>query len=73
MKAVPWFVTDATITDFHWTLQQLKKRAGRCTQEYAKIWLQNLNEGKFEVAEADYFWTSPYEFYRYGCSISSYI
>ncbi|XP_036230106.1 damage-control phosphatase ARMT1 isoform X1 [Bactrocera oleae] len=64
MKAVPWFVTDATITDFHWTLQQLKKQAGRCTQEYARIWLQNLNEGKFEVAEADYFWTSPYEFYR---------
>ncbi|XP_020716727.1 protein-glutamate O-methyltransferase isoform X2 [Ceratitis capitata] len=64
LKAIPWFVTDATATDFHWTLQQLRKQNGRCTQEFAKIWLLNLNEGKFEVAEPDYFWTSPYEFYR---------
>ncbi|XP_053962991.1 damage-control phosphatase ARMT1-like isoform X1 [Anastrepha ludens] len=64
LKAVPWFVTDATASDFYWTLDQLKKQTGRCTQEYAKLWLQYLSDGKFEVAETEYFWTSPYEFYR---------
>ncbi|XP_067633435.1 damage-control phosphatase ARMT1-like [Eurosta solidaginis] len=64
LKAVPWFVSDVTHTDFLWTLQQLKKQSGRCTQDYARLWYQFLNDGKFEVITADYFWTTPYEFYR---------
>ncbi|XP_017471973.1 PREDICTED: protein-glutamate O-methyltransferase-like isoform X2 [Rhagoletis zephyria] len=64
LKAIPWFISDATINDFNWTLQFLQNHSVPILKEYGMRWQRFLNESKFEIAPLDYFWTSPYEYYR---------
>ncbi|XP_067626953.1 damage-control phosphatase ARMT1-like [Eurosta solidaginis] len=63
-KAMPWFISDATVNDFRWSLQFMKDHTSHALQEYGKKWQQFVMENKFQVASLDYFWTSPYEYYR---------
>ncbi|KAH8299919.1 hypothetical protein KR044_007436 [Drosophila immigrans] len=64
VKAIPWFISDVMTHDYHWTLQFLADQADPVLRELGKK-LKNLtDEGKFELAPLEHFWTSPYEFYR---------
>ncbi|CAD7013066.1 protein-glutamate O-methyltransferase [Ceratitis capitata] len=64
LKAIPWFVSDATIKDVDWTLQYLRNHSSPVLREYGERW-QRFLEGKiFEVEPLEYFWTSPYEYYK---------
>ncbi|XP_011184626.1 damage-control phosphatase ARMT1-like [Zeugodacus cucurbitae] len=69
LKAIPWFVSDATINDLNWTFRYLQNQTIPILKEYGRRWQQLLNEKKFEIASLDYFWTSPYEYYRM-CNIN---
>lgn len=64
LKAIPWFVSDATINDLNWTLYYLQNHSIPLLKKYGKRWQELLNDKKFEIAQVDYFWTSPYEYYR---------
>ncbi|XP_011184628.1 damage-control phosphatase ARMT1-like isoform X2 [Zeugodacus cucurbitae] len=64
LKAIPWFISDATINDFRWSLQYMKGHESPVLREYGKKWQNFVVENKFEVANINYFWTSPYEYYR---------
>ncbi|XP_050325028.1 damage-control phosphatase ARMT1-like isoform X1 [Bactrocera neohumeralis] len=69
LKAIPWFVSDATINDLNWTLYYLQNHSIPILKEYGERWQELLNDKKFEIAPLDYFWTSPYEYYRM-CNIN---
>lgn len=64
LKAIPWFISDATVNDFRWSLQFMKDHTTPVLQEYGKKWQKFVVENKFEVANINKFWTSPYEYYR---------
>jgi len=54
VKKLPWFVSDVSSRDFHWTLQQLKNDR----PDLVGKWLDYLRSGKWQVIEETY-WTSP--------------
>ncbi|XP_053962988.1 damage-control phosphatase ARMT1-like isoform X1 [Anastrepha ludens] len=64
LKAIPWFISDATINDFRWSLQFMKDHTSSALRDYGKKWQTFVVENKFQVANLNYFWTSPYEYYR---------
>ncbi|XP_017045210.1 damage-control phosphatase ARMT1 [Drosophila ficusphila] len=63
-KAIPWFISDVMEHDYHWTLQFLAEHPDSALSEVGKKWQRFTEEGKFELAPLETFWTSPYEFYR---------
>ncbi|XP_017866557.1 PREDICTED: protein-glutamate O-methyltransferase [Drosophila arizonae] len=63
-KAIPWFISDVRAEDFHWILQFLSGQASPVLSELGKKLKRFVDEGKFELAPLEHFWTSPYEFYR---------
>lgn len=65
VKAIPWFISDVTIKDFHYTISELVKSEDQLLRDAGKKWLQYLESGQFELIDpADHFFTSPYEFYK---------
>lgn len=65
VKAIPWFVSDVTKHDFHWTLETLSACTDNNILSNFGIKLLNyLKLKQFELCEIDYFWTGPYEFDR---------
>lgn len=58
LKAMPWFVSDVTTSDFHWTLQQL----AALMPELGTRWQQHLETGKWQLQPASFFWTYPCDF-----------
>lgn len=66
VKAIPWFISDVTENDFKWTLKYLSEHeTSNILQEIGKKWSNYVLNGNFELMECEYFWTSPYEFYRF--------
>ncbi|EDW61090.1 damage-control phosphatase ARMT1 [Drosophila virilis] len=63
-KAIPWFISDVMAADYHWTLQFLIDHTQPVLSELGKKLKRFNDEGKFELAPLEHFWTSPYEFYR---------
>ncbi|XP_034478684.1 damage-control phosphatase ARMT1 [Drosophila innubila] len=63
-KAIPWFISDVMANDYHWTLQFLADQSDLVLGELGKKLKRFTDEGKFELAPLEHFWTSPYEFYR---------
>lgn len=64
VKAIPWFISDVMDHDYHWTLDFLAGQPEAALSELGKKLKRFTDEGKFEVAPLEHFWTSPYEFYR---------
>ncbi|KAJ1920772.1 Hairy/enhancer-of-split with YRPW motif protein 2 [Tieghemiomyces parasiticus] len=72
-KAIPWFVSDTTIADFHWVVDTCRDRfqAAQITDAahldglvtLATQWQAHLDAGRWEL-QADSFWTSPYAFHH---------
>ena len=63
-KAMPWFVSDVTAADFHWTLNRMLGADDfphSALQMLGKIWSQNLTSGVWQLKH-DKFFTLPHDF-----------
>uniref|UniRef100_A0A1I8PET3 Sugar phosphate phosphatase n=2 Tax=Stomoxys calcitrans TaxID=35570 RepID=A0A1I8PET3_STOCA len=63
-KPMPWFVSDVTPVDFHHTFEYLEKHSSSHLSVQGRKWKQYLADGFFEMAAVNYFWSSPYEYYK---------
>ncbi|EDW01269.1 damage-control phosphatase ARMT1 [Drosophila grimshawi] len=63
-KAIPWFISDVRAEDYHWTIQFLIGQSDPMLSELGKKFKRLTDEGKFELAPLEHFWSGPYEFYR---------
>lgn len=64
VKPIPWFVFDVTPNDVTWTMDYLSNHESLYVKDQGIKWKQYFAEGKFVVSPVEYFWVSPYEFYR---------
>ncbi|XP_055902584.1 damage-control phosphatase ARMT1-like [Eupeodes corollae] len=65
VKAIPWFISDVRPRDFLWTLDYLRQHpSSTVLKAVGEKWYNFLQDGKFEIAPIEWFWTSPYEYYR---------
>lgn len=60
-KQLPWFVSDASIADFKWLLDQLCCHANQDLAKFGKRWKQRVTEGTWELLDHS-FWTLPHEY-----------
>ncbi|BFZ07768.1 hypothetical protein BsWGS_10808 [Bradybaena similaris] len=60
-KAIPWFVSDVTPEDFHWTLKQMSSMNHLAISQLCQKWKRHLEGGKW-VLEVNDFWTLPYDY-----------
>ena len=60
VKKIPWFVSDVTLKDFHWTLEQMKSGNSGSTDlnQLVEKCLTYLNSQQFLLVEEN-FWTLP--------------
>lgn len=64
LKAIPWYVSDTTVQDVNCTLKYLQEHESLALNRLGKTWSRYFEDGRFQLAQRDDFWTSPYEFYR---------
>ncbi|KAH8308870.1 hypothetical protein KR059_002564 [Drosophila kikkawai] len=62
LKAIPWFVMDATHKDFHWLLDFFRSHEFIELQGFARQIQQHLQDRSFILCEPSYFWTSAHDF-----------
>ncbi|XP_020800178.1 protein-glutamate O-methyltransferase [Drosophila serrata] len=62
LKAIPWFIMDATHEDFHWLLDFLREQNHPELQNFVNDVQQHLLDRSFILCEKSYFWTSGYDF-----------
>ena len=60
-KQMPWFVSDAMIKDFHWTLSLMSNSEDSMLQSLSESWNKRVQEGSFVLTDHP-FWTSCYEY-----------
>ncbi|KAK9700552.1 Damage-control phosphatase ARMT1-like domain [Popillia japonica] len=58
VKAIPWYISDTTAKDFHWTLHQLKMCKNAVLKKLGERW-NNYLRIKAWTIEEDSFWTLP--------------
>lgn len=63
-KSIPWFISDVNVYDFHWTIQTMVEHEDVQLSNFGKKLDAYKQSGHIELVENEYFWTSPYEFYR---------
>ncbi|XP_060519947.1 damage-control phosphatase ARMT1-like isoform X2 [Cylas formicarius] len=68
VKTIPWFISDVTMSDFNYTINQLKLSDISQLKELGHKWEGYVKNGTWSVIENS-FWTSPFEF-KYMESIS---
>ncbi|ENN70928.1 hypothetical protein YQE_12330, partial [Dendroctonus ponderosae] len=61
VKVMPWFISDVTETDFHWTLQEMSQMNDEITRAFAKKCKEFVSSGQWSII-AHPFWTYPYEY-----------
>lgn len=61
VKSIPWFVSDVTKDDFHWTLEQCASSDNAFLSQLGHTWKKRVDDGNFVVIE-NTFWTSPYDY-----------
>ncbi|CAF1444116.1 unnamed protein product [Adineta ricciae] len=62
LKCLPWFVSDATKSDFTWLLEQLSNTSADPTwQAAAKRWQQYIQNGQW-IVQTHRFFTLPYDY-----------
>lgn len=64
IKAIPWFISDVNVFDFHWTIKTMAEHEDVRLSSFGKKLEQYTNSGKIELLKNEYFWTGPCEFYR---------
>jgi len=60
-KQLPWFVSDALIKDFNWTLETLHSQENKTLSSLGEKWKHRLKDGSFVVVDHA-FWTTSYEY-----------
>ena len=60
-KQMPWFISDATQHDVHWTLDQLSSSSTSTLNTLGHRWKVRLNNGSFCLTDHP-FWTTCYEY-----------
>ncbi|XP_061098326.1 damage-control phosphatase ARMT1 [Conger conger] len=60
-KSMPWFVSDATREDFHWTVKQTMAANHRWMSKSGAQWHRYLKDGTWCYHDHP-FWTLPHEF-----------
>ena len=61
-KQLPWFVSDASIADFHWLIDQLcKDSTDLDARDLGKKWRERLLDGSWRLTDHP-FWTLPHEY-----------
>lgn len=64
IKAIPWFISDVNVYDFHWTIKTMAEHEDVHLSSFGKQLEAYNNSGKIELLKDEYFWTGPYEFHR---------
>ncbi|KAH8253910.1 hypothetical protein KR032_007546 [Drosophila birchii] len=64
VKAMPWFILDATHRDFHWLLEFFREHKNPEFQTFASGIQQHMQNRSIILCEKSYFWTSGYDFSR---------
>ncbi len=60
-KQMPWFVSDAMVTDFNWMLSQLLSSQDKNLSALGERWTRRVKEGTFILTDHA-FWTTPFEY-----------
>ena len=60
-KSLPWFISDVTEKDFHWTLDQLCSSDNSSLCYLGKKWQERVKSGSLVIV-TDPFWTTSYEY-----------
>ncbi|KAM5228932.1 damage-control phosphatase ARMT1 [Ctenodactylus gundi] len=60
-KAIPWFVSDTTVRDFHWVIEQVKCSDHRWMSQCGAGWEGYMKAGRW-VYRDHMFWTLPHEY-----------
>lgn len=60
-KMIPWFVSDATVHDFKWLMEQAKLSGHKWVSKCGELWGKYLETGQW-VYRDHIFWTLPHEF-----------
>lgn len=62
VKEVPWFVSDTTRRDLHWTLQTLKSHTEEpMLADLGRRWDKFFTSGQWEVT-SHFYWTLPHDY-----------
>lgn len=61
VKRYPWYVSDVTTRDFHWTLEYMKTSSDIELQKIANLCYEYLKNNIWTIEEENY-WTGPYDF-----------
>ncbi|CAH1792389.1 unnamed protein product [Owenia fusiformis] len=62
-KAMPWFVSDVTLHDFHWTLQMFCASNNMGMSHFGNLWQSRLKDGSWSLRVHE-FWTLPHSFHE---------
>lgn len=60
-KMIPWFVSDTTVHDFKWLIEQAKQSNHKWTSRCGNDWGKYMETGRW-VYRDHVFWTLPHEF-----------
>lgn len=61
-KTIPWFVSDTTIHDFNWIIEQAKHSNHKWLSKCGVDWENYIKMGRW-VYHGHFFWTLPHEFW----------
>ena len=61
LKQVPWFVSDALIKDFWWTMNTLASSQNKNLSDLGNRWKERVSDGTFVLTDHP-FWTTSYEY-----------
>ncbi|XP_049832556.1 damage-control phosphatase ARMT1-like [Schistocerca gregaria] len=61
VKAMPWYVSDTVVNDFHWVIKTLILHDSKNVSDLASRWKKYLDSGKWVIEVKD-FWTLPYSY-----------
>ncbi|XP_004440739.1 PREDICTED: protein-glutamate O-methyltransferase [Ceratotherium simum simum] len=60
-KTIPWFVSDTTVHDFNWLIEQVKRSNHKWVSKCGVDWENHIKMGRW-VYHDHIFWTLPHEF-----------
>ena len=60
-KQMPWFVSDAMIGDFNWTMNKLLSSENKILSDLGKRWKERVKNGTFILMDHP-FWTTSFEY-----------
>lgn len=61
VKTIPWFVSDATTTDFNWMIDYMTHKNNKVLNRIGQRWKKYFRDRKFVIVE-DEFWTLPIDY-----------